>query len=178
MFGQASKIRLTPYQQGVIGLGPNTTLPNDIESPIVSAFKKGLIDQPIASLRWDDSSHTYELSYGGVDAAKCGAVEAWHNIVDTDGLRSGWFLTAVSVTMGSVTVKTSITHFDPFSKRLLQTSEKNMYKLLKGVGIDRFDFNCSMSFSLTITIDAQEYVFPSAESLCRRSTIRRCAYST
>ncbi|KAH7712615.1 aspartic protease 2B [Aphelenchoides avenae] len=164
MFGQASKIRLDSYQQGVLGFGPSATLPTDVESPVVSAFKKGLIDQPIASLWWDDSSHTYELSYGGVDAAKCEAVKAWHSITaDTDGYESGWYLAAVSVTMGNTTVKAPITRFEPFSESILQTSEKTMYKLLNGVGIDLWQFNCSISFNLMLTIDTQEYVFPSAD---------------
>lgn len=164
MFGQASKIRLEPYQQGVIGFGPSATLPKDVESPVVSAFKKGLIDQPIASLWWDKSSHNYELSYGGVDAAKCDAVKNWHSITaDTDGYESGWYVKAVSVTMGNVTITPPVTRFDPFDEGILQTSEKTMYKLLNGVGIDLWQFNCSISFNLTLTIDGQQYVFPSAE---------------
>ncbi|KAH7699276.1 hypothetical protein AAVH_33619 [Aphelenchoides avenae] len=65
--------------------------------------------------------------------------------------------------MGNTTVKAPITRFEPFSEGILQTSEKTMYKLLNGVGIDLWEFNCSISFNLTLTIDAQEYVFPSAE---------------
>ncbi|KAH7675870.1 hypothetical protein AAVH_42223, partial [Aphelenchoides avenae] len=65
--------------------------------------------------------------------------------------------------MGNITVKAPITHHDPLSEGILRTSDQTMLQLLKGVGLDLWQFNCSIGFNLTLTIDAQEYVFPSAE---------------
>ncbi|KAH7711529.1 hypothetical protein AAVH_21141, partial [Aphelenchoides avenae] len=80
MFGQASTILLRPDIQGVLGLGPSAASPSVIESHVVTAFKHGLIAQPVATVLLTTRCETPAMTFGGTDDANCGPLEAWHDI--------------------------------------------------------------------------------------------------
>lgn len=75
-------------QRTSLGLGPSAANPRGIESAVVTAFKQGLIDQPVAALWLNKSAKHYgsgrtvhgEITYGGVDDEKCGPVSRYHDI--------------------------------------------------------------------------------------------------
>lgn len=118
MFGQAKTIELARHQDGklgrnsalpalfefpnclcwnestqvwycmISGLGPSAANSKGVESFVVTAFKQGIIDKPMASLwlgnttqdKFDDWLIAGEITYGGLDTTKCGPVPAYHAI--------------------------------------------------------------------------------------------------
>lgn len=89
MFGQAKYVDLSGYNQrnGILGIGPSAGNSKAVESPVVAAFRQGLIDQPVATVWQGKSVPTNlgsdvaaEITYGGVDGAKCGPIAKYHPI--------------------------------------------------------------------------------------------------
>ncbi|KAH7697131.1 aspartic protease 2, partial [Aphelenchoides avenae] len=88
VFGQAVKVWMDSDIDGVQGLAPNAASPNGIDSLVVTAFKKGIIDQPIATF-WIANASTQtigyapvvgSITYGGEDSDNCGPVPVYHPV--------------------------------------------------------------------------------------------------
>lgn len=185
-FGQAKSIDLSIGADGVLGIGPSSGNPKGVDSPIVTAFKQGLIEKPVATLwlgktteeDWRPSV-AGELTYGGVDDAKCGPVSTYHPIstASTDnGL--GWYVKA-SVTIGSVTVNPKQVQFDFSSGAGFMFADPAYEKqFLAGIGVTSgFWFDCKLTstFNFKLTIDGHDYVVPGDEVVERNEKGDRCS---
>ncbi|KAH7710209.1 aspartic protease 2B [Aphelenchoides avenae] len=171
----------------VVGIGPNAANPKGVDSPIVTAFKQGLIEKPVATL-WSGKTkdegwgpHTAgELTYGGVDEAKCGPVTTYHPIATAkadNGL--GWYVKA-SVSIGTATVNVNQLQFD-FSSGAGFMFADDAYEtqLLGGITGPKvgpwFDCKLTSTFNFTLTIDGHDYVVPGDEVVERDEKDNTCS---
>ncbi|KAH7713637.1 aspartic protease 7 [Aphelenchoides avenae] len=99
---------------GEFGIGAGTgSIPTGYTPPILSAYKQGLIKDPIATL-WLNSTHAEydldeidpnvgKLTIGGLNTQNCGKVAKWHPIYKPERY-SGILLTLEKISLGNASI--------------------------------------------------------------------------
>ncbi|KAH7713636.1 aspartic protease 2B [Aphelenchoides avenae] len=168
---------------GEFGIGAGTaSIPTGYTPPILSAYKQGLIKDPIATL-WLNSTHAEyalnktdpnvgKLSIGGLNTQNCGKIAEWHPIYKPERY-SGLQLTLEKMSLGNASISVGLPAFvglegnDDLDRIV---GGKPLADIAKAAGATSHDgtstlrIACNATFPpLRIQFGKTEYVIPSKD---------------